>query len=256
MSSPAVYYSVDGTPFIAASVPLPVSPYHSPFGSPYASPYMSPQVSPRNSPYGRLVPLPPSPVPLQVMLPGPAFPGALPLPPTTTSIAAGTEFTPHPMLQFDAEDPVILWDVRLPPETIRISRGPSRNINRLVDQAAISPPWTFMRLRSSLLPWIVECTSPSGVTLRDVLDGIYECLRQKIEIDDWQDASVEFQNRALEAWKRRCKMVGEMDGRAARVREERRGICRVDWLLWDFEWLGMTRSKSELETWDIHFRSR
>ncbi|KAF8518256.1 hypothetical protein BU17DRAFT_48831 [Hysterangium stoloniferum] len=160
------------------------------------------------------------------------------------------------MLQFDAEDPVILWDVRLPPETIRTSKAPSRNITRLLDQPAVSPPWTFMRLRSSLLPWIVECTNPAGVTLADVLDGIYDCLRQKIQRDDWRESSEEFQSRLLDAWRRRCQMAGEMDGRAIRIREEKRGVCRVDWLLWDYEWLGITRSKSELETWDIHFRSR
>ena len=90
----------------------------------------------------------------------------------------------------------------------------------------------------------------------NVLDAIYECLREKVEKNDWLDASNEFQGRLLEAWERRCRTVGTDEGRVARAREEQRGICRVDWLLWDVEWLGIERSKSELETWDMHFRSR
>jgi hypothetical protein len=129
-------------------------------------------------------------------------------------------------------------------------------MQRYLDQPAVTPPWTFMCLRFPLLPWIVECRNPTGVTLGDVVDGIYDCLHEKIGLDDWQDASEDFKSRLLEAWQRRCRMAGEMDGRAARKREEKRGICRVDWLLWDFEWLGITRSKSELETWEVHFRSR
>lgn len=113
-----------------------------------------------------------------------------------------------------------------------------------------------MRLRSTLLPWIVECSNPAGVTVGNVLDAVYDCLREKVERSDWLDVSNEFQSRLLEAWERRCIMIGTDQGRNARVREEQKGIRRVEWLLWDVEWLGIERSKSELETWDMHFRSR
>lgn len=120
----------------------------------------------------------------------------------------------------------------------------------------MSPPWTFVRLRSAFLPWIVECSNPAGVTVGDILDAVNDCLRERITKDEWREASREFQGRLLETWERRCILTGTDEGRIARLREERKGIRRVDWLLWDVEWLGIERSQSELETWDIHFRSR
>jgi Family of unknown function (DUF6699) len=157
----------------------------------------------------------------------------------------------------DPEDPAIAWDIRIPPNTIRKSEPPFHPLTaHLRNQPAVSPPWTFVRLRSALLPWIVECSNPAGVTIGDVLDAVYDCLRKRVDRDEWIDASKEFQGRLLEAWERRCIMAGNDEGRSARAREEQKGIRRVDWLLWDVEWLGIERSKDELETWDMHFRSR
>jgi len=88
------------------------------------------------------------------------------------------------------------------------------------------------------------------------LSAVYDCLRDRVESDEWREASHEFQGRVLDAWARRCDMTGEDEGRAAREKERKRGVRRVDWLLWDIEWLGIKRSKSELETWEMHFRTR
>ncbi|KAF8587789.1 hypothetical protein K439DRAFT_1630406 [Ramaria rubella] len=252
MSSP-IYYHTDGSPYAAATIPLPPSPY----GSPYSSPY--------GSPYGvHLVPLPPSPVsPFNIPLPRTPTHNPLPLPPvisgpvTTSSLAAGTAFTAHPLLEFDPEDPGIAWDARLPPDSIRLSKPPFRVLTpHHLNQPAVSPPWTFVRLRCALLPWLVECANPTGVTVGDVLDGVYDALRERVDRDEWRESSSEFQGRLLDSWERRCIMAGEDGGRAARIKEEKRGIRRVDWLLWDIEWLGIERSKDELETWVMHFRSR
>jgi len=113
-----------------------------------------------------------------------------------------------------------------------------------------------MRIRSELLPWIVECTNPNGVTVGDVLEAIWDCLRVGIDKDDWTESTRDFQGRLEEVWKKRCQMAGDFDGSSAKVREKNAGIRRVDWLLWDFQWLGIKRSKGELETWDLFFRSR
>lgn len=254
MSSP-IYYHPNGSPYAAAAIPLPPSPY----GSPYTSPFASPYGTPHGSPYGpAYVALPPSPYRVPVALPHTPIHNPLPLPPSPSPlIATASSFNAHHLLALNAEDPAIAWDVRLPPDTIRISNPPFPPVTSYYrDQHAVSPPWTFVRLRSTLLQWIVECTNPEGVTVGNVLDAIYDCLRAKVTKDEWLDASKEFQGRLLDSWERRCIMTGTDEGRAARVREERKGIRRVDWLLWDFEWLGITRSETELETWDIHFRSR
>lgn len=260
MSSP-VYYAIDGSPYRAAAIPLPPSPYGSPRGSPSGSPYGI-----------HLVPLPPSPNSHYAALPiahaAPPYITPLPAPPsaipTLASLALGTHFSPHPLLEFDPENPKLAWDVRLPPETIRASNNPIRGhqwhklTSRTLQQQALSPPWTFMRLKCELLPWVVEVSNPSGVTVQDVLEAVYECLREPIEREDWREASVDWRGRLKEVWKRRCMMAGEMldGGRVARMEEEKMGVRRVDWLLWDFEWLGIRKSSTELETWEMGFRSR
>ncbi|KIJ34285.1 hypothetical protein M422DRAFT_35133 [Sphaerobolus stellatus SS14] len=260
-----VYYTIEGTPFTAAAVPLPTSPY----GSPYASPHHSPA----GSPYGiHLSPLPPSPARSFSTLPVTGSPRAqhiqlsplhnphgLPpaLTPTSTvaSLAAGTPFKPHPLLEFDAESPKIHWDVRLAPHTARIAKPPFRQLDPYLDQYAIEPAWTFIRLRCDLLPWIVECSNPRGVTVRDILDGVWDCLRVQIDKEDWREASRDFRERLTEVCESRADVIGDLEGRKARLMEDKAGIRRVDWLLWDFEWLGIRKS-SDVETWDMFFRSR
>ncbi|KIJ50429.1 hypothetical protein M422DRAFT_777140 [Sphaerobolus stellatus SS14] len=259
-----VYYTVDGIPFTAAAVPLPISPYasphHSPAGSPYAvqliplppspsgSHYAAIPVTPPRSPRSR----PPSISPRHHQIP---LPPVLTPVGTVASLAAGTRFKPHPLLDFDAESPRLQWDVRLAPSTARIAKPPYRPLDHYLDQYAIEPAWTFVRLRCDLLPWIVECSNPRGVTVRDILDGVWDCLREPIDSDDWRESTRDFRERLQEVFELRTKLIGDKEGRAQRRREEDDGVKRVDWLLWDFEWLGIKKS-SDLETWDFSFRSR
>ncbi|KAF8518262.1 hypothetical protein BU17DRAFT_21103, partial [Hysterangium stoloniferum] len=158
-------------------------------------------------------------------------------------------FTPHSVLEFDAQDPKILWDVRLPTQTIRLAKHSHRDISRYADEQALSPPWTFVRLRSSLIPWVMECSNSGGVTVGDIINTVYQLLRERIDKEDFREESREFQDRLLDTWNWRCRMTGKRDGLAARIKEEDKGLRRVDWLLSDFEWLGITKDKDALETW-------
>lgn len=239
---------------IAAAVPLPPSPY----GSPYSSPH--------GSPAAVLVPLPPSPVtPFTVphtrsplMNPLPLPPAHVPVP-AEPPVALATDFLCHPLLALDPYNPKILWDIRRPPESIYTNKSPPRSLHRTgsLDEHAMSPPWTFIRLKCSLLPWIIEFANPHGIKVRDVLNVLYDFLRQPVSRSEWRDEPEEFRSRLLDAWRRRCVLEGEINGRRFRLEEENAGIRRVDWLLWDFEFLGLEYiGQVEAETWVVHFRSR
>lgn len=239
---------------MGATVPLP----HPPFNSPYNSP--------RVSPAAVLVPLLTAPAgPLAVSRPRTTLSNPLPSPPAHVSvlleapIALATSFLCHSLLALDPYDPKILWDARRPPETIRTNDSPSHSLHQTgsLDEHATTPAWTFIRLRCNLLPWSVEFENPKGITVGDVLNVLYDFLRQPTSSSEWRDKPDEFRLRLIDAWRRRCLMEEKMNGRKFRLKEEKAGIRRVDWLLWDYEFLGLEYiGQVEPETWVVHFRSR
>ncbi|GJJ15212.1 hypothetical protein Clacol_009488 [Clathrus columnatus] len=233
---------------LAAAIPLPPSPFGSPYASPYGSPYGSPNAV--------IVPLPPSPnspalhiSPLLNPLPLPPVPH---IPVDPAPVALTTDFLCHPLLAFDPYDPKLLWDVRRPPESIRTNKSVPRSLEQVgcLREHAMSPPWTFIRIKCDLLPWLIEYTNPAGIKVGDILNALYEFLREPVGHSEWGEESDEFRSRLLEAWKRRCALDGQINGRRFRLQEEQTGVRRVDWLLWDFEWLGLEYiGQKEAETW-------
>lgn len=241
------------TPGIAAAVPLPPSPFGSPYTTPYGSPYASPNAV--------LVPLPSSPmIPVIASLPGTPASNPLPLPPAPNPpMTLATDFLCHPLLAFDPYNPKLIWDVRSPPEMARTNKPQPRLLQNLghLNEHAMSPPWTFIRIRCSLLPWIIEYDNLAGIKVGDIFDVLYDFLRERVSRSDWKDESPEFQDKLIDTWRRRCAREGEIRGRRYRLEEENAGIRRVDWLLWDHEFLGLEYvGQSEPETWVVHFRSK
>jgi len=102
---------------------------------------------------------------------------------------------------------------------------------------ATSPPVQRMRLICRELPWRITVTNHKGVTVRDILETLYNELNQPMTEGEWWIAQDEERERTLAAYKTNCS--DEMKDYKRKMDE---GVKRIDWLGRKTMLAGVTRT--------------
>lgn len=140
----------------------------------------------------------------------------------------------------------IEWDVRYQPtrsaEIANMALLPSH-----LSQFATNPPIPKLHLVCDLLlpEWEIVARNPTGVTVRDVLQAIYETLHRLLQIHEWEGLSLKQRNRIEDIHRARC--------RASLYPEHTRlaGVRRADYLLSTTMFAGLTSLVRRREQWQV-----
>ena len=121
----------------------------------------------------------------------------------------------------------LLWDVRRPPQSARRVLSPDEYITPFyLSRPATYLPKRFLRIVTGMLPeeWVIEIRQPEGITIGDVLEGIYTMLMHPIRHHEWERLSDKQQRRINIAFNERCEVAA--DQKQCRSG----GVLRVDFL--------------------------
>ncbi|KZT33303.1 hypothetical protein SISSUDRAFT_1037131 [Sistotremastrum suecicum HHB10207 ss-3] len=144
----------------------------------------------------------------------------------------------HPILSSHATSPRIHYDIAAPPSTISSD----------LSEPATIPPTPHLRIACELVPWTIEVSntqSVTGVTCANVFEAIYSTLRHRIHPDEWERISPKQREKVSEAYYRRCSRTMVRSEKE----EQSRGVRRVDWLLKQTKFIGLSPSFEAKETW-------
>jgi len=179
---------------------------------------------------------------------------------STSRAVATTDLDPILLYHTHISNAPIEFDVSLPPAQILVSQGSSRSsysslTPRHLSPPAVYPPLSFMRIKCPLLPWPIDVhpdarSGSTVVTVGNVLEAIYSALRHRVSEAEWRAASPETQQRVRHAYLRRCK---RQQSHTKRAYEESQGLRRIDWLVMNTAFQGLTPGKSP-DRWVMHLR--
>jgi len=94
------------------------------------------------------------------------------------------------------------------------------------ESPATSPGVTKLRLICKDIPWRMTATNPKGVTIKDVLEAIYNELQTPLTEGEWWISQEEEREKTLEAYQHNCSEEAP-EGHRRKLDE---GVKRVDWL--------------------------
>ncbi|KAF8972634.1 hypothetical protein BDZ97DRAFT_847973 [Flammula alnicola] len=141
----------------------------------------------------------------------------------------------------------LIYDLRVNPTTgYDLRFQSSKRSPNAVDlyQLATSPPTSRLLIWHNKLPWYikVEASNPNGVTVQDVLLGIYEGLRRPIGHHEYYTVELTPEDREMLGlvFQKRCR--GDPD-------EISGGVRRVDFLRGEVRFIGLTRRRNG--TWEM-----
>ncbi|KAG3230020.1 hypothetical protein P692DRAFT_20827192 [Suillus brevipes Sb2] len=140
----------------------------------------------------------------------------------------------------------IEWDVRYhPTHSAAIADMPL--LSSHLSQFATNPPIPKLHLVCDLLfpEWEIVARNPTGVTVRDVLEAIYETLRQLLRIYEWEGMSLKQRSRIEDTHRARCRVSSDPEhSRLA-------GVRRADCLLSTTMFAGLTSLVRRREQWQV-----
>ncbi|KAF8630287.1 hypothetical protein AX15_003020 [Amanita polypyramis BW_CC] len=177
-------------------------------------------------------------------LPGPtpyAFPMASK--PRAAHLHMLLEYSTSPNIRYDAADP---------PSTMTSRHGPLPS--RAFYEPATSPPMQSITLMSPHLPWRIPVIARNGsfVTVFDVFDAVYQSLRTQVSSSEFNLLPTrEDQDRASAAYRQRYRRI--RDSRAY-DEEKRQGLRRIDFLMGQSKFRGLSQTDAGLSTWFLNFR--
>lgn len=163
-----------------------------------------------------------------------------PLPPMPCS--------PHTLLSVTAS-PLLYYHLTMDPSAAQLHPSLPR---QALTEPATQPPLPFISIISPHLPWSINVT-PSKltpyVTVADVLDALYNFLRQNVTPEDFKSLNPRDQQRATDAYKRRYKRIPDP---RAYEQEKAKGVKRVDFLFEKVVFMGLVGTKYGPEMWELH----
>ncbi|KAG2361826.1 hypothetical protein BDR07DRAFT_1358407 [Suillus spraguei] len=140
----------------------------------------------------------------------------------------------------------IEWDVRYQP-TRSAGIANTALLPSHLSQFATNPPIPKLHLVCDLLfpEWEIVARNPTGVTVRDVLEAIYETLHRLLQIHEWEGLSLKQRSRIEDIHRARC--------RASLYPERTRlaGVRRADYLLSTTMFAGLTSLVRRREQWQV-----
>lgn len=140
----------------------------------------------------------------------------------------------------------IEWDVRHhPTHSAAIANMPL--LPSHLSQFATNPPIPKLHLVCDLLSpeWEIVARNPAGVTVQDVLEAIYETLRQLLRIYEWEGMSLKQRSRIEDTHRARCRV--SLDPEHTRLA----GVRRADCLLSTTMFAGLTSLVRRREQWQV-----
>ncbi|KAG2154215.1 uncharacterized protein EDB93DRAFT_189445 [Suillus bovinus] len=140
----------------------------------------------------------------------------------------------------------IEWDVRYhPTRHAEITNLPIQSSH--LSQFATNPPITKLQLVCDLLfpGWEIIARNPTGVTVQDVLEAIYETLRGLLRTHEWEGMSLKQRSRIEDIHRARC--MASLDPEYTRLA----GVRRVDCLLSTTMFAGLTSLVRRRDQWQV-----
>ncbi|KAG1753572.1 uncharacterized protein EDB91DRAFT_1098710 [Suillus paluster] len=149
------------------------------------------------------------------------------------------------------------WDVRYhPARSAHIADMPL--LPSHLSQFATNPPLPKLHLVCDLLSpeWVIVARNPTGVTVQDVLEAIYETLHRLLQMHEWESMSLKQRCRIEDVHRARCRASSNPE------RTRLVGVSRTDCLLSTTMFAGLTSLVRRREQWQVvltlsrHFRPR
>lgn len=139
----------------------------------------------------------------------------------------------------------IVYDVSQRPATARLRA-------KELAQPVTYPPLYSMEVQITHLPFWrpiqLAATSPqAGVTLAELLDAVHAFLQLSVTGKEYASFPPDVRNSISLAFARRCERAG-----AGAEAEKKKGLKRVDCLLGNFRWIGLTRAGKGSQSWQLH----
>jgi hypothetical protein len=125
----------------------------------------------------------------------------------------------------------LVWDLRDPPSTAAqlisssLRQRLTSSFKVLQSQLATTPPVNILYISCELLPWQIIARNRQGVTVRDVLEAIYNVTHAPLTHDEWERLSVKQQDRIKRVFDVRWREAANPE------QERKNGVRRVDCLL-------------------------
>jgi len=162
----------------------------------------------------------------------------------------------HPHLAYHPSVPPINYDVSYTPNTastnVRASPVPLDPRHRA--EPATDPPISVLSLQSDLLPWRCEIRASTHyyVTIEDVLCQLYRFLRTPGTRDEYKAAPNQFvRDKIADSYRRRCSRASSAGEYAE---EQSKGIKRVDFLMGNTTFMGLSSTKLGPDVWVLNLR--
>jgi hypothetical protein len=140
----------------------------------------------------------------------------------------------------------IQWDVRYAPDySAQVAERSS--LLPYFSQFATTPPLPKLHLICDFLfpEWEIVAHNPTGVTVEDVVEAIYETLHKRLEMHEWERLSFKQRNRIEEVHRARCMMSSNPE------RTRLAGVRRADYLLNTTMFAGLTSLVKRGREWQV-----
>lgn len=146
-------------------------------------------------------------------------------------------------------DTELIWDLRFSPTHSRLTASPRYSpSSSSTTQFATAPALTSLRIRCGLFPfdeWTIHVQNPQGVTVDDVFAAIYKNLRRGVSKVEWDTFTRTQQTRVAEAFYERSRRSSDPK------HEHNSGVRRIDFLLKNTTFIGLSPSLEEAFTWNL-----
>ncbi|KAG2041236.1 hypothetical protein BDR03DRAFT_42788 [Suillus americanus] len=164
----------------------------------------------------------------------------------THGVKLNSLFTGSPSGEHNHAQVPIEWDVRYhPTRSAEIANTPL--LSSHLSQFATNPPIPKLHLVCDLLfpQWEIVARNPTGVTVQNVLEAIYETLHQLVRVHEWEGMSLKQRGRIEDIHRARCR--ASLDPEHARSA----GVRRADCLLSTTMFAGLTSLVRRREQWQV-----
>ena len=153
----------------------------------------------------------------------------------------------HPFIRYTHNHPPVILDLRFPPRNIIFRDVPRPIISSDLSRFASEPPVLYMCLYHSRLPWYIDvhASNATGVTLFDLFECIWACLRKPVRVNDFWNEELDDTDRDKIDWAWR-ERVGNNQ------REIEKGVRRVDYLRRCCIFGGLVRGKHGM--WEMKLK--
>lgn len=131
----------------------------------------------------------------------------------------------HSFIRYSHNHSPVILDLRFPPRNLVFRDVPRPIISSDLSRFASEPPVPYMCLYHSRLPWYIDvhASNATGVTLFDLFECIWACLRKQVRESDFWNEDLDDADRDKIDWAWRERVGNDQ-------REIEKGVRRVDYL--------------------------